>query len=41
MQKEIFEQPRAVADTLEGVTQIGPGLFGADAADLLQQRNPS
>ena len=37
MQKEIFEQPRAVADTLEGVTQIGPGLFGADAADLLKQ----
>jgi glucosamine--fructose-6-phosphate aminotransferase (isomerizing) len=37
MQKEIFEQPRAVADTLEGVTQIGPGLFGADATDLLKQ----
>ena len=37
MQKEIFEQPRAVADTLEGVTQIGPGLFGADAMDLLKQ----
>jgi len=37
MQKEIFEQPRAVADTLEGVTQVGPALFGADAADLLQQ----
>ena len=39
MQKEIFEQPRAVADTLEGVTQIGPALFGADAADLLKQAN--
>jgi glucosamine--fructose-6-phosphate aminotransferase (isomerizing) len=37
MQKEIFEQPRAVADTLEGVAQIGPELFGADAADLLKQ----
>jgi glucosamine--fructose-6-phosphate aminotransferase (isomerizing) len=37
MQKEIFEQPRAVADTLEGLTQIGPVLFGADAADLLKQ----
>jgi glucosamine--fructose-6-phosphate aminotransferase (isomerizing) len=37
MQKEIFEQPRAVADTLEGLTQIGAGLFGADAADLLKQ----
>jgi len=34
MQKEIFEQPRAVADTLEGVAAIGPALFGAGAADL-------
>jgi len=34
MQKEIFEQPRAVADTLEGVTSIGPSLFGAKAADV-------
>ena len=24
MQKEIFEQPRAIADTLEGVEGIGP-----------------
>ena len=31
MQKEIFEQPRAIADTLEGVTGIVPELFG-DAA---------
>ena len=31
MQKEIFEQPRAIADTLEGVTGIMPELFG-DAA---------
>ena len=31
MQKEIFEQPRAVADTLESVGGIGPELFGADA----------
>ncbi|HTH80848.1 MAG TPA: glutamine--fructose-6-phosphate transaminase (isomerizing) [Ramlibacter sp.] len=31
MQKEIFEQPRAVADTLEGVQGITPELFG-DAA---------
>jgi len=31
MQKEIFEQPRAIADTLEGVTSIMPELFG-DAA---------
>ena len=31
MQKEIFEQPRAVADTLEGVESITPALFGAGA----------
>ncbi len=31
MQKEIFEQPRAIADTLEGVEGITPELFG-DAA---------
>jgi glucosamine--fructose-6-phosphate aminotransferase (isomerizing) len=31
MQKEIFEQPRATADTLEGVEGITPELFG-DAA---------
>jgi len=28
MQKEIFEQPRAVADTLEGIEQVSPALFG-------------
>jgi glucosamine--fructose-6-phosphate aminotransferase (isomerizing) len=28
MQKEIFEQPRAVADTLEGIERISPALFG-------------
>ena len=28
MQKEIFEQPRAIADTLEGVEGIVPELFG-------------
>jgi glucosamine--fructose-6-phosphate aminotransferase (isomerizing) len=33
MQKEIFEQPRAIADTLEGVTSIMPELFeGANAS---------
>jgi len=32
MQKEIFEQPRALADTLEGVEGISPELFG-DGAD--------
>jgi glucosamine--fructose-6-phosphate aminotransferase (isomerizing) len=36
MQKEIFEQPRAVADTLESVTGIGPELFGPDAAAMLR-----
>jgi glucosamine--fructose-6-phosphate aminotransferase (isomerizing) len=28
MQKEIFEQPRAVADTLEGIEGVSPALFG-------------
>ncbi|MBK9440143.1 MAG: glutamine--fructose-6-phosphate transaminase (isomerizing) [Comamonadaceae bacterium] len=33
MQKEIFEQPRAIADTLEGITHISPELFdGANAS---------
>ena len=36
MQKEIFEQPRAVADTLETVGGIGPELFGANAAAVLE-----
>jgi glucosamine--fructose-6-phosphate aminotransferase (isomerizing) len=31
MQKEIFEQPRAIADTLEGVIGISPELFGDGA----------
>ncbi len=31
MQKEIFEQPRAVADTLEGVQNVAPELFEAGA----------
>lgn len=35
MQKEIFEQPRAIADTMEGVVAITPELFGANAADTL------
>ncbi len=35
MQKEIFEQPRAIADTLESVGGIGPDLFGAGAAEVL------
>jgi len=36
MQKEIFEQPRAVADTLESVGSISAELFGTDAARILQ-----
>ncbi|MCC6868766.1 MAG: glutamine--fructose-6-phosphate transaminase (isomerizing) [Burkholderiales bacterium] len=35
MQKEIFEQPRAVADTLEGIARIQPALFGVAAEDVL------
>jgi len=31
MQKEIFEQPRVIGDTLEGVTGIMPELFGDGA----------
>jgi glutamine---fructose-6-phosphate transaminase (isomerizing) len=39
MQKEIFEQPRAIADTLESVGGIGPELFGAAAAEILAHVN--
>lgn len=38
MQKEIFEQPQALANTLEmigGSNSIQPGIFGAEAAELL------
>ncbi|MBX9632214.1 MAG: glutamine--fructose-6-phosphate transaminase (isomerizing) [Burkholderiales bacterium] len=34
MQKEIFEQPRAIADTLEQVGGIDPVLFGENAAEV-------
>ena len=37
MQKEIFEQPQALADTLEGVEGIVPALFGANAESVLRQ----
>ncbi len=37
MQKEIFEQPRAIADTLEGVAGITPALFGAEAEAVFGQ----
>jgi glucosamine--fructose-6-phosphate aminotransferase (isomerizing) len=33
MQKEIFEQPRAIADTLEGVAGVVPELFDGIAGD--------
>jgi len=40
MQKEIFEQPRAVAETLEGrigADQVLPNIFGVGADDILRQ----
>jgi len=40
MQKEIFEQPRAVAETLEGrigADRILPNIFGVGADDLLRK----
>ena len=36
MQKEIFEQPRALADTLEGVATVVPELFGDGAHHVFQ-----
>ncbi|MGH8745381.1 MAG: glutamine--fructose-6-phosphate transaminase (isomerizing), partial [Burkholderiales bacterium] len=39
MQKEIFEQPGALANTLEAIAvanSVQPGLFGADAAAMLK-----
>ena len=33
MQKEIFEQPRAIGDTLANIASFGPELFGANAKD--------
>jgi glucosamine--fructose-6-phosphate aminotransferase (isomerizing) len=37
MQKEIFEQPRAIADTLDSVGGIGPELFGEGARRIFEQ----
>lgn len=37
MQKEIFEQPRAISDTLQGINGISPDLFGEDALPILEQ----
>ena len=36
MQKEIFEQPRAIADTLEGIEGITPELFGDGAYSVFK-----
>ena len=36
MQKEIFEQPVAVADTLQGIEAVTPALFGSNAQRTLQ-----
>ncbi len=36
MQKEIFEQPRAIGDTLEGVNGISPELFGDGAYQVFK-----
>lgn len=35
MQKEIFEQPRAIGDTMEGVEGVSPTLFGDKAEAVL------
>lgn len=37
MQKEIFEQPRAIADTLEGVAGIVPSIFGPEAEGVFRR----
>ena len=37
MQKEIFEQPKAVADTLDGVAGISPELFGDGAYRVFKE----
>lgn len=37
MQKEIFEQPRAVGDTLQDVDNIVPALFGAKAEEIFKE----
>ena len=33
MQKEIFEQPRAVSDTIANISELGPDLFKADSSE--------
>ena len=39
MQKEIFEHPCAVSDTLEGVAAFSPTLFGTDAERIFRNTN--
>ena len=34
MQKEIFEQPRAISDTIESIESITPEMFGTQAAQV-------
>jgi glutamine---fructose-6-phosphate transaminase (isomerizing) len=37
MQKEIFEQPKAIADTLDAVPNVTPDLFGDDAHRIFKE----
>ncbi|MDL2284054.1 glutamine--fructose-6-phosphate transaminase (isomerizing) [Oxalobacter sp. OttesenSCG-928-P03] len=37
MQKEIFEQPQALADTLQGIEEFTPWLFGEEAGAVFEQ----
>ncbi len=37
MQKEIFEQPRAIADTLEGVQGASSAIFGVEAPPMFKR----
>ena len=39
MQKEIFEQPRAIGDTLEGILSFSPDVFGASANKVFTDIN--
>jgi glucosamine--fructose-6-phosphate aminotransferase (isomerizing) len=39
MQKEIFEQPRAIGDTLEGILSFSPDVFGASANKVFTNIN--
>jgi len=39
MQKEIFEQPRAIGDTLEGILSFSPDVFGASASKVFADIN--